>query len=115
MEHLPEFVPYFSRAYDAPARLHHAGQTIPEEERSQHGCQQGCSWGTLLFGLARLRLMKRLIDDNPECLILSVNLALAHLQLPHATHTERHHPNFAAHAADDNTMTFRTRMPHAQA
>ena len=72
MEHLPEFIPYFSGAYDAPARLHHAGRTIPAEY-SQHGCQQGCSWGTLLFGLARLRLLRRLINDHPECIILSVS------------------------------------------
>ena len=61
---------YFSGAYDDPAKLHHAGREIPAE-RSEHGCQQGCSRGTLLFGLVRLRmLLQHLIADHPECLIL---------------------------------------------
>ena len=43
----PEFVPYFSACYDAPAELIYGDQTIPAEQ-SQHGCQQGCSLADVL-------------------------------------------------------------------
>ena len=72
LEHLPEFIPYFSGAYDAPAGIHYDGHTM-EDRLSRHGCQQGCSWGTLLFALARLRMHKRLREQHPDVHILSMS------------------------------------------
>ena len=42
MQHLPEFVPYFSQAYDAAAALHYGDERIPAA-RSANGCRHGCS------------------------------------------------------------------------
>jgi len=71
MEHLPELVPYFAGVYDTAAGIHWLDQTVPVE-LSQHGCQQGCTWGTLLFCLARRSMMGRLIDNNPDVHIYSI-------------------------------------------
>ena len=60
MKSLPEFVPYFHGAYDAPAGLHYAGHVM-DPALSCNGAQQGCSWGTLLFGLSRKQDMVDLI------------------------------------------------------
>ena len=70
MKSLPEFVPYFHGAYDAPAGLHYAGHVM-DPALSCNGAQQGCSWGTLLFGLSRKQDMVDLIAAHPACLILS--------------------------------------------
>jgi hypothetical protein len=51
MQHLPEFVAYFAQACDAAAALHYGDERIPAAQ-SVNGCQQGCSLGTMLHGLA---------------------------------------------------------------
>ena len=65
MEHLPELVPYFAGIYDSPSGIHWMDHQIPVE-LAQHGCQQGCTWGTLLFCLARRRMLEGLINDHPD-------------------------------------------------
>jgi len=77
MAHLPEYIPYFAGAYDAPAGLHYTDSdgvvhTVPED-KSKHGCQQGCSMGTLLFGLARKPMLQGLRERHRECMIISIS------------------------------------------
>ena len=51
----------------------HYGEHTMEESLSEHGCQQGCAWGTLLFALARLRVHKRLREQHPDVHIPSMS------------------------------------------
>ena len=69
MEHFPEFIPYFSAAYDTAAGLYYEDEPLPEEQ-CQNGCQQGCSLGTFLHGLAQLTRTRTLIANNPDCVFL---------------------------------------------
>ena len=59
MARLPSFVRYFDAAYGQPAGLHFQGRTIPADQ-AEHGCQQGCAWGTLLYSLADLEQVRSL-------------------------------------------------------
>ena len=42
----PTFLPYFELLYGLEAELQFEGRTV----ESRHGCQQGCAWGTFLYG-----------------------------------------------------------------
>ena len=62
LEHLPEFIPYFSGAYDDHAGIHYNDHTM-EGRLSEHGCQQVLLLGHAAVSLALARLrMHRMCD-----------------------------------------------------
>ena len=67
-----ECIPYFHAAYGQPTALHYAGRQI-DEDKSEHGCQQGCAWGTLLYALAKKRKLETLIRRHPTVLFASIS------------------------------------------
>lgn len=69
MAKFPELIPYFAALYDAPAGLHYGDQRVPAEQ-SQHGAQQGCTYGTFLHGLSQQRRAAQLIELHGQCTIL---------------------------------------------
>ena len=58
LAHLPDLIPFFEGVYGRAAGLHYNERTLPES-LSQHGAQQGCPLGTLLFCLARRETLCR--------------------------------------------------------
>ena len=84
MEKLPEFVPYFNMLYGEAATLHFNQRTL----LSEHGCQQGCAHGSLLFCAGEVAIMDEMKRTFLDVLFVCIAVDVYMLGPPLCTWSE---------------------------